>query len=335
MPTSETLPKPVRVLPTDLIVFAEAAFLSALCFAHPHAGPFSVMGVSLSAAWMAGVLDAALAILALAMPVLVKPDAHPVLRFLRTFYPQLLSALFFFQVIFLSSLVFGGYSHDAFFESIDQAVFGFQPAREFSAAFSHNAWLNELMFTAYCSYFVLLAVTPWIPWFMGRKDEAERQLFVFVALSAILDIWYVFFRVQGPKYWMPDLRELWYGHFQGGPITHFFQNGVDTVTLSGAAFPSSHMAEMTMFCILAARSHKKLAAFYVPWTVIIGAATIYLYAHYAVDSVAGVVVGLALTYALLALSGRASALAGSVASLYGRLRLWLARRPGIAKAPPA
>ncbi|TFG80931.1 MAG: phosphatase PAP2 family protein, partial [Spirochaetales bacterium] len=112
-------------------------------------------------------------------------------------------------------------------------------------------------------------------------------VFAWVALSGLLDLWYLVFRVQGPKYWFADLHAKWYANFQGGFFVSLFQGMLENATLSGAAFPSSHVAEMTLFTLFAWRIDKRLFVVYSIVTVLVAAATVYLYAHYAVDSIAG------------------------------------------------
>ena len=53
----------------------------------------------------------------------------------------------------------------------------------------------------------------------------------------VIYVFYVAFRVMGPKYYLPDLHSAWYSDFNGGIITHFFQKAFRYTTLSGAAFP--------------------------------------------------------------------------------------------------
>lgn len=298
----------------DLVIFIEAAIFAALSFAYPDTGVVQAGGMVLRRGWVSGSLSAAIALLSLLLPLIRYEAAPRIVRFLRTFYPQATTAFFFTEAIILSATVLGGYSHDPFFAGLDQAIFGYQPARTFSAGLWSHAWINELMFGAYFSYYVLLAFTPWIPYFLGRREEAERQLFAFAAFSAFFDVFYVFFRVQGPKCWFDDLRALWYGHFSGGWFTEFFQALFQNATLSGAAFPSSHVAESTMFTLMAARVDRRLLFVYVPVTALISASTVYLYAHYAVDVLGGLAAGLLLTPLALRAQDPAQALADRASS---------------------
>jgi len=209
------------------------------------------------------------------------------ISFLRLFYPQAFLVLFFTESIMLSSQVFGGFSHDAAFAAADQWLFGFQPAREFHKAFEASALVNELMYGAYFIYFVLLIVTPWLAWLLGRAEEARRFLFISVVAMVTLSTFYIFFRVQGPKYWFEDLRQSWYNGIPGGLFVSFFQGLFSTAVLSGAAFPSTHVAMTAVTVYIACKIDRRLLAPYLVASFFILASTVYIYAHYFVDILGG------------------------------------------------
>ncbi len=231
-----------------------------------------------------------LVLLAVLIMALVRTElrtTYPLIRFVRTFYPQALFGPLFFEVILLSSRVFGGKSHDALFAALDEAIFGFQPAIAFSRTFSGSPFINELLFGAYCSFFVLLAVTPWIPYLRGDRKEAEREMAIFSGYMLIVFVFYVFFRVMGPKYWIPELKTSWYTEFSGGIFVAFMRWGLGFSTLSGAAFPSSHVAVSLMMCYFVHRTERRLLPLYAFLSLLICLATVYLYAHWATDVVGG------------------------------------------------
>ncbi|TFG83282.1 MAG: hypothetical protein E4H20_05905, partial [Spirochaetales bacterium] len=177
MPAAAVMPEEKRydLKAFDVLICIESIIFSVLSFARPNTGDAEVLGRILSRGWIAGTVTAFFALAALLFPLVNPRKAPAPIRFLRTFYPQALTAVFFFEAILLSSVLFGGQSHDAFFADLDQLIFGFQPSRDFSAAFQNIGWINELMFGSYFSYFVFLCITPWISWLTGKRDEAERQ----------------------------------------------------------------------------------------------------------------------------------------------------------------
>jgi membrane-associated phospholipid phosphatase len=209
---------------------------------------------------------------------------------LRTFYPQAFVALFFTESILLSAKAFGGISHDDFFMAADQTLFGFQPAREFHRLFGGSPLLNEIMFGAYFAYFAFMVTAIWLPFIKGNRAEAERQMFVVAALTAITCLWYVLFRVQGPKYWLPDLEAAWYDGLEGGLFVGLFKRTIANATLSGAAFPSTHVILTLTTLGFAFRNDRRYFLAYLPVAVAICCSTVYIYAHWATDALGGIAV---------------------------------------------
>ncbi|HAE21763.1 MAG TPA: hypothetical protein DCG47_05495 [Spirochaetaceae bacterium] len=150
------------------------------------------------------------------------------------------------------------------------------------------------MFGSYFSYYVILAITPWLPWLRGDEREAEREISFLSAYMLIVFSFYVFFRVQGPKYWVPELAAIGYADFIGGPITTFMRSVLGASVLSGAAFPSSHAAGSLILCFFIAKTQRAILPLYVLLMILISLSAVYIRAHWAVDIIGGLVVALAL-----------------------------------------
>lgn len=273
----------------DAPVLATILFFIAASILVPHtgtvpAGPWTVpRGYAVAAGF------AAAGALVLALAAAERRYGGRPLSFLRTLYPLLLITPFFMESILLSAQVFGGRSHDAFFRALDKAIFGFEPCLEFYKSFVSFPRFNEFMFGSYFSYYVMIATVLWIPWIKGDREETERAVFVFFLIQFAVTVWYVFFRVQGPKYWVPELRSYWYGNFRGFLFVPFFQRGFETLTLSGAAFPSSHVLFSSLCVLFAWRWDRRFLAFYLPLLALVLLATVYIFAHYAVDGLAALI----------------------------------------------
>lgn len=283
-----------------------ALFLSFALFSFvwPDTGFIRLGGAVLARGYVMAPLLLALGLLALSLGRFDFSKAPPLLRFVRRFYPQAFFGPLFMEAILLSAQAFGGVSHDAIFAGLDQAVFGFQPARAFSSVLGAHPLWNELMFGAYFSFYLMLTVTPWIPYFKGDEDEAEREVSILSLYMLFLYVFYVFFRVEGPKYWLPDLHAAWYGHFRGGLFTSFFTEDVFSHSeLSGAAFPSSHVAVSVMMSIFVARTERRAFPLYATLSALVALATVYIYAHWAADAVAGALAALVLVPLLDRLRG--------------------------------
>ncbi len=264
-------------------------FVFALCsLAWPGTGLRQVLGHELARGYLMAPLFLALGACVLLVGRLDYSGLPLPLRFVREFYPQLIFPLLFGEAILLSAPVAGGGSHDAWFAWVDAKVFGFDPARAFSAAFSNYPVVNETMFASYFSFYVMLVIVPWLPWLAGRSEVSRRQMAAFTGYMLVIFTFYIFFRVQGPKYWFPDLKAAWYDHFKGGLFTSFFVHLFDKVNLSGAAFPSSHVGVSIMYTVFAARHDRRLALPFLVLSALIMAATVYIYAHWVADVVGGI-----------------------------------------------
>jgi membrane-associated phospholipid phosphatase len=218
----------------------------------------------------------------------------PLLQALRVFYPQALYAWYFPECIYLSQLVTGGASFDPVFAQMDQALFGVQPAAVFAPALGLNPVVNELFFFSYFFYYALITTGFWLLFARGQRRRAARCVFIVTASFAILYVWYVFFPVHGPKYFIGELRESFYTEFEGFLFVPLMTRIFNNMSLAGAAFPSSHVAIGLIALILNARYNPRLARFYAPMTLLLAVSTVYIYAHYVVDVVAGIAFGLVL-----------------------------------------
>ena len=330
--TGAAIPDAYRLKAHDLVLALLSIAFAAFSLACPWTGSLILGGEAVPRGYPMAALYLCIAALSLMVPFAASRLSARVggrrrlagaLDFLRTYYPQAFMALFFTDAILLSAQALGGASHDAFFESADQAIFGFQPAREFSRALGSRAWINELMFGVYFAYFPFMITAVWIPYFKGDRAEGERQIFTVCALAALVCTWYVFFRVEGPKYWLPDLRKAWYDGIEGGFFVALFKRSLATATLSGAAFPSTHVILTLTTLALAFRSDRRYFAVYLPLAALILCSTVYIRAHWASDIVGGALFAIFLAPPLYRHYGGADRLAARVS---GRAAKMLAGR---------
>jgi membrane-associated phospholipid phosphatase len=305
--------------PQDLAILAASSIFAAASLAFPDTGNLAILGSAVPRGYVMGAAFALFAAAAALAGLLPSSGQRKAISFFRLFYPQAFLVLFFTESIMLSTRVFGGVSHDAPFAAFDQWLFGFQPAREFHKVFEASPVVNEIMYGSYFFYYVLLIITPWITWLLGRRDEARRLLFISVVAMLATSIFYIFYRVQGPKYWFEDLRAAWYSGFKGGIFVSFFQGLFSTAVLSGAAFPSTHVAMTAVTAYIAYRTDRRLLPFYLVASAFILSSTIYIYAHYFADLLGGLAYALAAVPLISRAYPRASGLCASLgASISGR-----------------
>ncbi len=291
-----------RLLPTDLIVVVlnlQFGFLFLL---------FGILGNA--GAWGSAVFYLLAAPGVLLLVRYAGVTRNRLIGFLRTFYVQLFYIFFFTDCIRLSEFLYGGRSLDQLFLRLEELVFGFQPALLFSEVLSASPVVNELFFFSYFFYYALIVTGPWILFFRGEKLEAVRGLFLITGGFAILYLFYVLFPVHGPKYAIESLRQSWYSEFSGFVFTRIMTTIFDNTNLAGAAFPSSHVAMATAALLYNRKHNPGLATVFILPTLLLFFSTVYIYAHYAVDVVAGIPVGLAVYYGVPRLWAPVSRLAG-------------------------
>lgn len=213
---------------------------------------------------------------------------------------------------------------DHVFASLEQSMFGFQPALVFAATFSSPV-VSELMSLGYASYYPMIALVVFF-YFFCRYEEFERCAFIIMAAFFIYYVVFVFVPVTGPTFYyraigidnvtagiFPDVQYYFNTHRECLPTPGYtdgtFYAMVESAKAAGerptAAFPSSHVGVATILMMLAAHSRNKvLFVVLAPLYVLLCLSTVYIQAHYAIDSIAGLVSGFAIYALLFGLTGR-------------------------------
>lgn len=195
---------------------------------------------------------------------------------------------------------------DHIFAGSEQFIFGCQPAVEFSKHLPYW-WVSEPLNLGYFSYYPMIAVVG-IFYFLRRFDLFEKWSFVIVTSFFIYYFFYIFIPVAGPQFYFPAIgmdnvtNGIFpaIGHYfnthhellPGPDYQHgFFYSLVDSSQQVGerptAAFPSSHVAISTLLMISAFRVSRKLGSFLLPFYFLLCCATVYIQAHYLIDSITG------------------------------------------------
>ena len=209
-------------------------------------------------------------------------------------------------------------SFDNVFAQYEQSLFGFQPAYEFSKAFS-SGFFSELMYAGYMSYYLFFVFTILIVFFRDYQ-QLRRVTFIIITSFFLCYVIYLFLPVTGPQYYFYAIGEdsVVAGNFPD--IGKFFSDTQESLQAPGwkdgffyrlnqiphqagerptAAFPSSHVAVSTLVMLMAARMRmwKWLKILAIPF-VLLCLSTVYIQAHYAVDAIAGMGFGMVLFIAL-------------------------------------
>ena len=211
---------------------------------------------------------------------------------------------------------------DHYFAQWEQDIFGCQPALLFSKALPWSV-VSELMDMGYFMYYPMIAIIV-IYYLLKRYSEFERISFVILASFFAYYVVFIFVPVVGPTFYydavgvseitkgiFPALGDYFNSHsdclpapgYSDGIFYQLVEEAKNTGERPTAAFPSSHVGVSTVCMLLAwhAKS-RKMVYFLLPFYVFLCLATVYIQAHYLIDALAGLVTGVVIYYALMAVS---------------------------------
>lgn len=211
---------------------------------------------------------------------------------------------------------------DHVFASIEQSVFGCQPALLFANAMPWTV-VSELMDMGYASYYPMIVLAA-LYYFIWKYNEYERAAFVIMASFFAYYVIFVLVPVTGPTFYykavgidqitasvFPNLHDYFNTHTECLPSPGYtdgvFYQLVEEAKAAGerptAAFPSSHVGISTVIMFLVWHTkNRRLFWCMTPFYAFLCMATVYIQAHYAIDAVAGLISGTAFYFLFMALS---------------------------------
>ena len=229
-------------------------------------------------------------------------------QFLRVLFQMLLLGWWYGDTYNLNTLFA---NQDHIVASWDQAIFGFQPALRFAEVYP-QAWISEILEIAYACYFPVIIMVC-VFYFFARYKEFERCCFIVMASFFTYYIIFDLFPVTGPMYYFHAIGLDKVAHGVFPCLGDYFRTHTEMMTPPGyhdgigyallqavhagehptAAFPSSHVG-ITVVCLMLAihSRNKTLSLIVLSLVILICFATVYTRAHYAIDSMMGLVSGL-------------------------------------------
>lgn len=197
---------------------------------------------------------------------------------------------------------------DYLFARAEQGLFGCQPSVEFSKHFP-SIWFSEPFNMGYFFYYPMILVVT-VYYFLFRFQWFEKACFVLVASFFVYYLFYILVPVAGPQFYFPAIGMdkvnvcdfpaigdyfntndyLIPGpEFEHGFFFHLVEASQEVGERPTAAFPSSHVGISTIVMIMAWRVNNKLFYILLPFYVLLCCATVYIQAHYLIDSLAGLI----------------------------------------------
>lgn len=216
----------------------------------------------------------------------------------------MLGLIFWYQEVyyFTSQLPY----KDHWFAMIDWELFGCQPSIEFSKNVTSAFW-SEAFNCGYYSYYYMMLITIFF-YGLCRYKEAPKAEFVFLTSFFLFYAIYEFLPVAGPYYYFkaigldvansgnyPDLGHYFQTNHEmlhqeiKGIFSQLVHNTQEYGELPAAAFPSSHCGMTVITMILAWKTRNPwLFWLMLPLAVLLCLATVYIQAHYLIDTIGGV-----------------------------------------------
>ena len=200
---------------------------------------------------------------------------------------------------------------DHVFAGIDQTLFGCQPALVFNTLLSSTFWSETFNMGYYVYYYMMGAML--IFYLLCRYSEADRAGFIFLASFFLFYVIFEFLPVAGPQFYFkavgvetadtgvfPALGYYFQTHTEmlmpeiKGVFSQLVQGAQEIGERPTAAFPSSHVGMSTVTMLLAWKAHNKwLFWVMMPFYILLCCATVYIQAHYLIDSICGFFVAVA------------------------------------------
>ncbi len=202
-------------------------------------------------------------------------------------YPLVLLLGLYGEIGILNS--HGAPVHDGLVQHWEMALFGMQVSREWWQAMPSRLW-SAVLHGAYFSYYLIVTVPAIV--FLRRRQTMQARHFIFAVMATFVACYlvFLFFPVAGPYYVFPR-PDSW---FTANAPARIVYATLAAGSSYGAAFPSSHVAAAVAATVAAYRGNKVLGFALVVPTLLLSVGVVYCQMHYAVDAVAGAVVGVAI-----------------------------------------
>jgi membrane-associated phospholipid phosphatase len=222
-------------------------------------------------------------LVALGVTLVAIVSPRPGLRVVRDWLPLALGPLLYIELRWLIPGA-GRLHQDLLVERWEQALFHGQPSATWAPRMPNLA-VSELLHFSYASYYLLVYVPPLLLYLRGRREAFARTMLALTLVYGSCFIPYLFFPVDGPRYLVgpaagPD-----------GPVRSFVLHLLAAGSSRGTAFPSSHIAASVVASLCALQFQRAVGVLVALLTVGLALGTVYGGFHYAVDGIAGVVVG--------------------------------------------
>jgi len=217
--------------------------------------------------------------------------SSPIVRALHDWHPILLLPILYKEVEVLAAGV-GDWQLTEAIPALEATLFNGQPSLYLSERWNSVA-LSEYLHFCYLSY---VLVTPGVCgyWYATRRQMAFREVVLLLAVTMFGSyLFFIFFPVDSPYYRSDRLGPPLAGNFFFDLVHEISSRG----GARGGAFPSAHVSGAVVIWLVAWRHQRPLAVLLAPIVGGVVLATVYGRFHYALDTVAGLLVAIVVVMA--------------------------------------
>ncbi len=229
---------------------------------------------------------------------------HPILGFLRHFYPVLLFAWWYAQTGRINRMFFLHYLDEPFIR-LEQYLFGCQPSVILMEKLPYLA-VSEIFYASYFSYYLMIGGVGFYLLYKNR-EHFFHYVSVISFIFYICYLAYILLPIVGPPLFfnhveshiLPPEFQTFGQHTIPEPLTHgvFYRIIIsiyEAVEAPGAAFPSSHVAIAWTTVYFSFRYIRKIWLLHAGLALLLTVSTVYCRYHYVLDVLAGGLTALAL-----------------------------------------
>jgi membrane-associated phospholipid phosphatase len=217
--------------------------------------------------------------------LLTRPGLGTIGLALREIYPVLLLGALYPAIDILNG--FGAVTvHDAAVRSWELRLFGSEVSRTWWQATPSRFW-STVLHAAYFGYYgiVLAPVVGFLA--LGRAAATQRAVLWIFTTFLCCYVVFLLYPVAGPYYEFPRPAPWFLDNAPARLVYATLERG----SAFGAAFPSSHVAATLVATAAAFRGSKLLGWILLVPAILLSVGVVYCQMHYAVDALAGVLLG--------------------------------------------
>jgi membrane-associated phospholipid phosphatase len=263
-----------RLRPVDRLLLGYVAVVSIVAAARLPVFP--------ACGWLLGANALMIGLIVL----VTRSDLGPFGRVVHDIYPIVLLLALYGSLDILNG---GGRVrvHDAMVQGWEATLFRGQPSHDWWRAAPSRFW-STVLHAAYFSYYVVILAPTVV--LLLRPNRAPLRRFVLAVMATFVACYlcFIFFPVAGPYYAFPHPT----GAFVDNPMARLVYAVLAGGSSYGAAFPSSHVAASLAATIVTWSASRRLGVALAVATALLTIGVVYCQMHYAVDAMAGLVLGL-------------------------------------------